>query len=418
MNPSTADVATPVGHNAAPTRFFGDTWGDRCLNVARCLAIATAVSVPISIALTSLTVHLMVIAWLVSGRAIESLMRAVRQPAGMALSVFLIVAATGLLYGAAEFSERWGGFLGWRRIAYTLIPLGLFGLVIWKRRFVVAFVIASAVWVVVSYVTWIVDFTLPKYTVPMPGVVLQNHAVQGVTFAFGLLCVLQYLGEAPAKFRPWLYGLGAALALNIVFLTPGRSGYLAMFVVLAVCAHSLFRTRRTTMWVLLIAAAILAYAASPTMRGRIDTAIAEVRNPTITPENAMGTRIVFYETAVDLIRERPWFGYGSAGFGKSFNSAVKERYTDWRAIPSTDPHNIYLFVAAEHGPVGLAVFIGFLVITIWSAPRDRYGWIGVGVLLALMATSLFNSHFRTFPEAHLLAMFLGAMLASGERSQG
>ena len=416
MSQSTAG-AMAVGPDAANSSFFGDTWGDRCLNVARCLAIATAVSVPVSTALTSLTVHLMVIAWLLSGRAIETIMRAVRQPAGMALCVFLVVAATGLLYGPAEFSERWGGYLGWRRIAYALIPLGLFGLVIWKRRFVVAFIIASAVWVIVSYLAWISGFSLAKYAGAMPGVVLQNHAVQGVTFAFGLLCVLQYLGDAPAKFRPWLYALGTALALNIVFLTPGRSGYLAMFVVLAICAHSLFRARRTTMWVLLIAAALLAYAASPTMRGRIDTAVAEVRNPTIAPENAMGTRMVFYETSVDLIKERPWFGYGSAGFGKIFSSTVKERYTDWRAIPSTDPHNIYLLIATEHGLVGLAVFIGFLVVTLWRAPRDRYGWIGVGVLLALMATSLFNSHFRTFPEAHLLAMFFGAMLARGERLQ-
>jgi O-antigen ligase len=404
----------PAVEAASQTSFFGDSWGDRCLNAARCLAIATAVSVPMSTALTSLTVHLMVIAWLVSGRAIETIVRAVRQPAGAALAVFLVVAATGLLYGPADFSERWGGFLGWRRIAYALIPLGLFGLIIWKKRFVAAFVIASAVWLVVSYIAWIGD--LPIVTYQVPGVLLQNKATQGVVFAFGLWCAIQFARDASSSVRPWLYGLGVALALNIVFITPGRSGYLALFVVLAMCAHTTIRARRAYLWLLIGLAAVLSYAASSTLRERVDLAIAEVRDPTSVPLSSVGTRMVFYGTSLDLIKQRPWLGYGSAGFGKAYSGTVKERYADWRALPSTDPHNIYLFVAVEHGLIGLVVFVGFLSVTLWRAPRDRYGWIGIGALLVIMATSLFSSHFRTFPEAHLLSMFLGAMLASGATS--
>ena len=40
----------------------------------------------------------------------------------------------------------------------------------------------------------------------------------------------------------------------------------------------------------------------------------------------------------------------------------------------------------------------------------------LSVLLALlgwMLTCLFNSHFRTFPESHMISLLLGAMLASG-----
>jgi hypothetical protein len=39
-----------------------------------------------------------------------------------------------------------------------------------------------------------------------------------------------------------------------------------------------------------------------------------------------------------------------------------------------------------------------------------------GVLLAWCVTSLFNSHFRTFPEGHLIWLLAGAMLARVPRN--
>jgi ABC-type molybdate transport system permease subunit len=42
-----------------------------------------------------------------------------------------------------------------------------------------------------------------------------------------------------------------------------------------------------------------------------------------------------------------------------------------------------------------------------------YRAVGVGLLLAICASSFFNSHFSTFTEGRLVYFWLGAMLASG-----
>jgi O-antigen ligase len=81
-------------------------------------------------------------------------------------------------------------------------------------------------------------------------------------------------------------------------------------------------------------------------------------------------------------------------------------------MPTHDPHNQFLKIAAEHGLLGLAVFLALLA----AAFRQRgapppYRLLGLGVLAAWCATSLFNSHFSTFAEGRFIWLWLGACLA-------
>jgi O-antigen ligase len=132
----------------------------------------------------------------------------------------------------------------------------------------------------------------------------------------------------------------------------------------------------------------------------------------------MGIRAVLHATTIELIRERPIFGHGTGSFGTEYGARVGGRYTDWRATPSTDPHSQYLFVTMELGVVGLAAFIAVLIAGFLAARAGHYGWIGGTALAIWCLTSVFNSHFRTFPEGHLIGLFLGAMLAAAPADPG
>jgi membrane associated rhomboid family serine protease len=48
-----------------------------------------------------------------------------------------------------------------------------------------------------------------------------------------------------------------------------------------------------------------------------------------------------------------------------------------------------------------------------AAPQPYRG-CALALLAAWCATSLFNSHFQTFNEGHLIALVLGALLAPGQ----
>ncbi|MEO8038676.1 MAG: O-antigen ligase family protein [Betaproteobacteria bacterium] len=377
-------------------------------------AIAAAAAVPWSTALVSLACGVLLITLLASGRAHRVIRDALAQPLGVAIAVFFGVLLVGMLYSQAGWPERAASLWSWRKPAYALILLGLFGANAWKRRFVGTLVAVAAVSVVLSYSAWIVGYA-PK--IPSePGVLLQNHSTQGIFFGLAMMCCLLAGLDARSRRARWgLFALAALMMLNVVFVSPGRSGYLALAPMLVAVGVRLLGWRRLPLVVAGIALfAGLAYVASPMVRERIALGFVEIE----TVQQAeiitsMGFRLNAWQNTFELIRERPVFGHGTGSFGAVYSARVKQRYADWRGLPGTDPHNQYLMVLAENGAIGLVAFLAVLLCALRESIRapDGYRWIAFGALFAWSLTSLFNSHFRTFPEGHLIALVLGAMLA-------
>jgi hypothetical protein len=200
----------------------------------------------------------------------------------------------------------------------------------------------------------------------------------------------------------------------MAFVTPGRSGYLALAVMLAVLVAARGRGGRQLALVAALGALFAAaLALSPLAHDRLGSALQEWRNvATAGVKTPMGIRANLYENTLEMVRERPWLGVGSGGFERAYTAQVKDKYTDWRVLPSADPHNQYLFFLAEQGLLGLLAFLAFIALALGDrGDGGRLRVVGVAMLLAWCATSLLSSHFQTFAEGHLLAFFLAAMLA-------
>ena len=106
-------------------------------------------------------------------------------------------------------------------------------------------------------------------------------------------------------------------------------------------------------------------------------------------------------------------GYGTGSFAKAYRDRFGSAEQGWRGSVTTDPHNQYLFILVENGLVGLAAFLMLLIVGFYAAKQPGpYRCVLQGALLAWCVSSLFNSHFRTFPEGHLIWLFFGAMLAA------
>ena len=390
----------------------------QALNASRVAAIVAVAAVPWSTALVSIACGVMLIALLASGSAHRVLGDALSQPLGIALAVFFAVLAAGLLYSDASWPERASSLWSWRKPAYMLILLGLFAAPAWKRRFVWTLIGVAAAGVVASFVAWALGITGKDAT--EPGVLLQNHSTQSMFFSLAMLCCVIVAFASPSPRVRWgLIGLAGLLALNVVFVSPGRSGYLALVAMLAVAGVRLLGRRRLPVVIAgLVAVSVLAYAASHTVRERVALGLVELETHRETEKlTSMGFRMNAWENTIALIRERPVFGYGTGSFGTVYSERVKHRYKDWRGKPETDPHNQYLMILTENGLIGLAAFLAVIGLAFRAGVRspDGYRWIGLGALLAWSLTSLFNSHFRTFPEGHLIALLLGATLAAVPR---
>lgn len=383
-------------------------WGDRCLDASRILAIAAAALVPASTAAASVAIVFMLAAWLVSGRALHTLRASASQRMGQAILLFYAVLVLAMFYGAATWAERWGSLWSWRKMMLGFIILGFFAEELWKQRFLLAFVLVAAAGLMLSYLSAL--GVIPSRT-DQPGVLLTNHATQGMMFALAALCCLELRVTAG---RRLLLAAALLFTINIVFISTSRSAYLTLACVALAWGGARLGWRRLPLVAgAILTLAFLAFVVSPTLRDRVQQGIDEARvYQTAVEYTSAGVRMVFLVNTLELARDRPLQGYGTGSFAREYNKRFAGSDGDWRRTPTSDPHNQYLFIAVENGLLGLAAFIVVLVAVFYSARgAGMYGGVARAALLAWCMTSLFNSHFRTFPEGHLIWLLVGAMLA-------
>ena len=70
-----------------------------------------------------------------------------------------------------------------------------------------------------------------------------------------------------------------------------------------------------------------------------------------------GERLIYWQTSLKAIAERPIFGYGSGGWNHEF-----QRLTEYKLNQSfynvDNPHQMFLLWAVEGGLIGLALLLG------------------------------------------------------------
>ena len=126
------------------------------------------------------------------------------------------------------------------------------------------------------------------------------------------------------------------------------------------------------------------------------------------------TRLAQWGTALHLIAERPWLGWGAAAFSRIY----PQRTGLWHG----HPHNLPLDLAISHGlPVALLV-VGVVLVLLLRAlgpalasrqPFERAWWTAAALLAALHATDIPLYDSRLNVAGWLLLAGLRAMVPPG-----
>jgi hypothetical protein len=403
---TTLDVAAPA---------------DAGVHTARMLLIATLIAMMVS---TSLTVGLelavyAVFLWFPALRA--RLWTVIRQPAAIALLIFLGIVLIGALHGPAPWADRLGAVAGWRKAFLFFLAAAAFDDVPSKRRLAGVFFAACLVAVTLSFVTHV--WQLDIYKTIGHGIIIINYGTQSIVFAIAasiaaiaLIDRTQFAGDPLLKY--WLVALVAIVLfiVDIAFVLRGRSGYLALVVMagtLAVMLGGQSARMKATSAVCVLAAVVAVLAASERVRGRIAQAIDEMENVERSPElTSAGIRVVMWQNTMRMIGDHPVLGVGTGSFHHAYQPYIAGG-AGWQASEATDPHNQYMKIWAEQGSIGLLALLVFVATALATRGPMPYRAVGVGLLLAICASSFFNSHFSTFTEGRLVYFWLGAMLASG-----
>lgn len=392
---------------------------EKSLLTCRYLAIIAAIAAPASTAITSAACVAMLSTWFVSGRVWQSLKISAGQPAGKMLLLFFAWLIISSLYADTSWSDKVTTLSSWKKLFYTFILLGLFYQTEWKTRFIYCYLAAMSAAAVIAIPLWLLDVhvTAGKEA----GIFMTNHSAQSLAFVVAALCCIFLLKEPfSLQKKRLLVGMLALFLFNIFFISPSRSGYLALPVAAVFAFVNLYGYKKIPHILGMTATAlVLLILTSSTLQQRIKVGWEEKTNYQ-SSENvtSIGVRVIFAQNTWQLIRQKPWLGYGTSSFKSVYSNHVATKYQDWRGESTSDPHNQYLFVWLENGLVGLLLFLAYIYAAIkQGAKQQPYGAIAASVLVAIAAASLFNSNFKTFPEGHLLAFFVGCLLAQQPKNK-
>lgn len=386
----------------------------RLIDLARIAAIIACVGILYSPSVGTIGLVVTYVAFLASGQAVVRFKGVLARPLAYWGMAFLGVVLLGMLYASVPWPDRWTDFYKWRTILWFVVALAIFDEACWKERLLVMFLAGTAVAVVGSFLSAAGWVTFRRG----PHELLRNSGTQGMAFACAaLVCAWMTLEKKPLGPAPLIWSsLGLLYVVNIVFITDGRSGYavLGLGLIVLLCWNASWKYQ-VLILVGVVVAGGLAFWVSPRVQGKVTAAVVQWTNESESEGlTNFGSRRVFYRNSVEVLQEHWLLGVGTGGFAQAYGDHVSKKYeaSDWRAVRTTDPHNQYLSVAIQQGVGGLAVFLVWIIAIVREREaRPDYHRLAVAILAGWCVTSLFSSHFRTFAEGHMLATFLGVLLA-------
>lgn len=393
--------------------FASSLTSETSLNICRNMTIVAVIAAPISTAIASIASVALLIFWLLSGQALQTLKLSWQQPVGKMILLFIAWLLIGTLYAETDWHSKLETLSSWKKLLYVFLLLGIFQQSQWQKRFVYSYFIAMVVAGIIAIPLWAMDLIVREGR--EAGIFMTNHATQSTAFVAALLCAIFLVQEPLAprqKYAVWA-GIGIFL-FNIFFISTGRSGYLAVPIAAVFAFGSIYGYSKLPQIIGIAAIVLVAVGlSSNTLQERFRLAWDEQASYQSSEDlTSVGIRVVFYKNTVELIEKAPWFGYGTSSFKPTYSNYASAKSQGWQGTSTSDPHNQYLFVWLENGLIGLLLFFAYIVVALRQGMTNKpYGPIAASFLVAICASSLFNSHFKTFAEGYLLAFFLGALLA-------
>lgn len=384
------------------------------LVLARVLILMEVFALALSTAVGS-AVEVMIYLTFIGFKPLRSrVLASLNQPLVIMSLVLFAMVGVGITYSAAPLSESMDMWSSWRKFLLVPLVVAVSDDPGWKKRFALVFAGGMTLCALVSFAGYFLDFTIYKYE---PGIVANNHVTQAMLFVAALFTCLTWIRFSRETNRPlafFLWGTAGILMGNLLFVTPGRSGYVALMICMT--ALVFYGTRGHLRLVFLVVTPLVILGAlmvSPVARTKILKGFEETHTyEQDKVETSMGLRVIWWKNTFAILKkwEHPVLGYGTAGFQTAYAEQVAGQ-TGWQGNPTTDPHNQYLGILIEYGLVGLTLFFLFIASFFRQKVEIPFSYLGIGILLAWCTTSMIAGHFTTFHEGRFLLIWCSVMLA-------
>ncbi len=407
-------IGAALGFDGEPLRHLADG-----------LAVAVAVSLPWS---TSATGILVVIWLLVLLPTLElaAFRGVIATPAGGLPVLLVALGALGMLWADVPWATAFDGLRSFAKL--LVIPLLLIQFLRSEKALTVfkGFLISCTALLALSFIlamrpelAW--DET-KSLGVPVKDYIAQSGEFMICAFALAYVALDQY--KAARRLTAIvLLVLAAAFLFNILYVATSRTAVATIPALLV--AFGMRQLRWKGVMAIAVAGIVLGtiiWASSSYLRTRVTNVAHEIQTyQTDRAVTSAGQRLDFWKKSVGFIAESPLIGHGTGSIKHMFEKAVAGETGHW-AKASTNPHNQVFAVGIQLGLLGVA-----LLLAMWAShlllfrQQGLIAWIGLGIVVQNIISSLFNSHLFDFTQGWMYVFGVGiaggAMLRGGAETR-
>ena len=347
-------------------------------------------SFPISLALANLLIAIFLVLFLLKKKYFNIIWALKSNPfasTALALYVWILV---GIFYSNANWAEITLHLGKYYKLLLIFIVASSMTVAIWRKRAWIAFSTAMLFTLASTYgnIWWQLPWSRTQNTGwGNDHTVIKDYISQGLMMAmFSLALLSQAIDKSNKIILRFIFAFTAGLALiSITHLSNGKTGYLAaVCVILAFAVFSANGKYRPFIFLITIILGSLIYLSSTSLQARVNGAIQDARNHSITDFSSTGQRLYFANKTWALIKEKPILGWGTGSYHQQFCKVADN--DAWCQAGKHHPHNQILFIWMEHGIIGALL------------------------LMALIFAPLIHVWNRTGPKAVLMAGFTGLFL--------
>jgi O-antigen ligase len=347
------------------------------------LLVAFVFSLPISSAAPNIILLLMLVFSLLEGEFARKWQQLKAHPLFVPMLAFALLYPVSLLWTE---DMAWGVHLVERHAIYLLFPLLLTAM---RREhigyYLSAFILAMTLSETASYLVWFHLVAIPGID-PLDPAGFLGHWEYNPFLALAIYWMTHtLLFSQPKPWQKWVFSLFIVTMTINMFITGGRIGQIAYFVMLLLLFAQFFANKPyfwkgVTASVLgLITVFSLAYQTSDLFHQRVDLGVYEVTHYDPNTPSSVGNRFSFWINTLTMIQQRPLLGSGIGDFPQDYNTLVGESApvhmsTFGKGEGHSQPHDQYLFELANFGLFGFAVFVWLFVTLIREALMRQDEW--------------------------------------------
>ncbi|WP_157717103.1 O-antigen ligase [Formosa sp. Hel1_31_208] len=223
---------------------------------------------------------------------------------------------------------------------------------------------------------------------------LNDHPIYiSIIFSVSILFSLHYIlsKKTTVKFN-WTYGVSSILLLLMILFLSRRGVIMGLIIsVLSIIVFSYKNNAKqivtTTIGVLAVICVLLFLL--PQTNKRIGEMLNKTTYTAKNETNSTNNRLQIYKCAIDLIKEKPLFGYGIEDDRTELYQCYKENLYYLFEL-KFNTHNQYLSILMKVGIIGLLLFLWFLYYNLNLAIQTE-DWLFVGVIIFFSIVMLFEN---------------------------